>query len=153
MNAIPWTPAAPLPRAARFAAWAAQLAMAAILAQTLFFKLTYAPETRFIFARLGGRPAATAAACVELLSAILLLAPRTSAAGALVALGTMGGAILAHLFVIGIVIPDPATGRGDGGLLFGLALTVAILAVGVLAIRRAEWLPLVRGLAGRRTSS
>src|SRR5512144_2642807 len=130
MNAIPWTPAAPLPRAARLAAWAAQLAMAGILAQTLYFKLTYAPETRFIFARLGGRPAATAAACVELLCAILLLVPRTSPAGALIALGTTGGAVLAHLFVIGIAVPDPATGRGDGGLLFGLALTVAILAVG-----------------------
>jgi hypothetical protein len=65
----------------------------------------------------------------------------------------MGGAILAHLFVVGIVIPDPATGRGDGGLLFGLAVTVADLALGVLTIRRAEWMPLVRALVGRQASS
>ena len=149
MNATTLSPPLPLPRAARIVAWAAQLMMAGILAQTLYFKLTYAPETRFIFAKLGGRPGATLTACIELACAVLLLLPRTGALGAGVALGTMAGAILTHLLVVGIVIPDPTTGKGDGGLLFGLAVTVAILALTVLFIRRAEWMPQVQALGGR----
>ena len=149
MNATILNPPLPLPRAARIVDWVARLAMAGILAQTLYFKLTYAPETRFIFAKLGGRPAATLTACIELACAVLLLLPRTSTIGAGVALGTMAGAILTHLFVVGVVIPDPATGQGDGGLLFGLAVTVAILALAVVFIRRAEWMPHVQALGGR----
>ena len=133
--------ALPLPRIAKLGSWTAQVVMAAILAQTLFFKLTYAPETRYIFAKIGGRPAATATALVELACVLLLLHPRTASFGAALAIGTMAGAIATHLFLIGVVVPDPATGRGDGGLLFGLALTVAVFGLVVLALRRSEWRP------------
>lgn len=135
---------------ARVVAWAAQIGMAAILAQTLFFKFTYAPETRYIFATIGGRPAATAVGIVELACVVLLLAPKTAAAGALLALGTMAGAIGTHLTRIGIVVIDPETGRGDGGFLFTLALSVAAMAVLVLVLRRGEWMPRVRGLLSAR---
>ena len=58
--------------------WAAQVVVALILAQTLFFKFTYAPETQVIVADRGGRPAATAVGVVELLCVSLLLVPRTT---------------------------------------------------------------------------
>ena len=149
MNAPPMQATAPLSRGAWLASWSAQIVMAVILGQTLFFKLTYAPETRYIFAKLGGRPAATFAALVEAMCVVLLLYPKTPAAGALLALGTMGGAVLTHVFVVGIVIPDARTGQGDGGLLFGLAMTVASLALIVLWLRRDAVLATVRGLAAR----
>ncbi len=116
-------------------AWIAQVIVAAILAQTLFFKLTYAPETQTIFAQLGGRPAATASAVVELVAVILLLIPRTAIYGALLALTTISGAIMAHLFLLGVRIPDPSSGGDDGGLLFILAWVVAVASSVIVWLR------------------
>jgi hypothetical protein len=118
-----------LGRRPRLVSWAGQLGAAAILAQTLVFKFTYAPETQAIFADRGGRPAATAVGLAELTAVILLLIPRTAAVGALLALLVIGGAIFTHLTSLGVVVAD------DGGLLFGLAVTVAALSAVVLAIR------------------
>jgi putative oxidoreductase len=115
--------------------WAAQVIVALILAQTLFFKFTYAPETQVIFANRGGRPAATAVGVVELICVILLLVPRTAAIGAALSLLVIGGAIFTHLTSLGIQVVDPTTGEGDGGLLFGLAVVVAVGSVVVLAVR------------------
>lgn len=90
--------------------WLCRLGVAAILAQTLFFKFTYASETQVIFGPLGGRPAATVVGIMELLAVILLLIPQTVAYGALLALGTIGGAIVSHLTWLGFVIVDPSAG-------------------------------------------
>jgi hypothetical protein len=114
---------------------AAQVVVALILAQTLFFKFTYAPETQVIFADRGGRPAATALGVVELLCVILLLVPRTAAIGAALSLLVISGAIFTHLTSLGIQVVDPATGEGDSGLLFGLALVVALGSAVVLGFR------------------
>ena len=122
--------------------WVAQIGVAVILAQTLFFKFTYAPETRAIFEPLGGRPVATFVGLVELMCVVLLLIPRTAAVGAALSLGVIGGAILTHLTSLGIEVTDPETGRGDGGLLFGMALAVAVGSLVVLWYRRAQ-LPVV----------
>jgi uncharacterized membrane protein YphA (DoxX/SURF4 family) len=115
--------------------WAAQVVVALILAQTLFFKFTYAPETQLIFADRGGRPAATAVGLAELLCVILLLVPRTAALGAALSLLVISGAIFTHLTSLGVQIVDPATGKGDGGLLFGLAVLVAVGSAFVLVCR------------------
>ena len=115
--------------------WGAQLGVAAILAQTLYFKFTYAPETQVIFADRGGRPAATAVGIVELVCVALLLIPRTAAVGAVLSLLVIGGALFTHLTSLGIAIKDPATGESDGGLLFGLAVAVAVGSLVVLALR------------------
>jgi hypothetical protein len=128
--------------------WTAQAIAALILLQTLYFKFTYAPETRYIFARLGGRPAATLAGVAELITVILLLIPRTAAIGAVLALGVIGGAIMTHLTLLGVVVVDPETGEGDGGLLFGLALVVAAAALVVLWYRWSE-LPFIGGARTR----
>lgn len=119
--------------------WIAQLGVAAILAQTLFFKFTYAPETQIIFGPRGGRPVATLVGIVELVCVVLLLQSRTAIYGAALALGTISGAIMTHLTSLGLVIVDPQTGRRDGGLLFSLAVAVFVGSIVVLACRRRQW--------------
>ena len=112
----------------------ARFAVAGILAQTLFFKITYAAETAVIFDSRGGRPAATLVGLAELACVILLLVPRWSAAGAALALAGTSGAIFTHPTSLGIAVPN-AEGGTDGGLLFGLALSVAVGATIILAYR------------------
>lgn len=128
--------------------WAAQILVAVILAQTLVFKFTYAPETRFIFESRGGRPAATLVGVAELLCVVLLLVPRWAATGAALALAVIGGAIMTHLTSLGIEVRNPDTGEGDGGLLFGLALAVAAGSLVVLWYRWRQ-LPFIDRLVGR----
>jgi len=115
--------------------WMAQVTVAVILLQTLYFKFTYSPETAYIFEDRGGRPAATLIGSLELVAAILLLTPRRVAIGAALALGLISGAIFTHLTALGLEVKDPATGEGDGGLLFGLAITVAVGSLGILCLR------------------
>lgn len=132
--------------------WAAQLAVAVILAQTLFFKFTYAPDTQYIFESRGGRAAATAVGLAELACVVLLLIPRTSAVGAGLSLLVIGGAIFTHLTGLGIQVMNPQTGEWDGGFLFGLAVAVAVLAGVVLAVRWRE-LPFINHLLRRPGSA
>ena len=140
-------------RGARIASWVLQLATAAILAQTLYFKFTYAPETQWIFGeKLGvGRAGATATGLVELLCVLLLLVPRTTVIGSLLSLGTMGGAILSHLTILGIESRNPQTGQGDGGALFALALGVAVMALVITFLRRAELRAILAAIKARRS--
>ncbi len=127
----------PMTKAATLVSWVAQLVAAAILLQTLFFKFTGAEESRFIFSTLGVEPwGRFASGGIELVAALLLLVPRTAAAGAALALGVMAGALLAHLSLLGIEV------QGDGGLLFVLALVVFACAGLVAWLRRIE-LPLL----------
>jgi hypothetical protein len=50
----------------------------------------------------------------------------------------ISGAIFTHLTSLGVQVVDPATGEGDGGLLFALAVLVALGSVVVLAFRWQE---------------
>lgn len=119
--------------------WVLQIVCAAILFQTLFFKFTAAEESVYIFRTLGMEPwGRIGSGVVELIACVLLLVPRTVAAGALLALGVIGGAIVSHLTRLGIVVRD------DGGLLFALALTVFACAAAILMIRRRQLGALVR---------
>jgi hypothetical protein len=113
--------------------WVLQIVAAAILAQTLFFKFTGAEESVYIFTTLGAEPwGRIGSGLAELLACLLLLVPATSALGALLAAGLMAGAIGAHLTRLGIEV------QGDGGLLFGLAVTVLVASVGVVFLRRVQ---------------
>ena len=47
----------------------------------------------------------------------------------------MGGALMTHLTMLGVAVKNPDTGESDGGLLFGLALVVALCSLVVLAYR------------------
>jgi uncharacterized membrane protein YphA (DoxX/SURF4 family) len=128
--------------------WVAQIGVAVILAQTLFFKFTYAPETRYIFDSRGGRPVATLVGLAELACVAMLLIPRTAAVGAGLSLLVIGGAIFTHLTSLGIQVMNPQTGEWDGGYLFGLAVTVAIGSLVVLWVRRTQ-VPYLGRLLGR----
>jgi hypothetical protein len=120
-----------LTRGASLASWACQLTAAAILGQTLFFKFTGAPESRYIFTTLGIEPwGRIGTGVAELVAVVLLLYPRTSVLGAVLAVGLMGGAIMGHLTKLGIDV------QGDHGLLFKLALTVLAASVIVVVLRR-----------------
>ena len=117
--------------------WTLQIVVAAILAQTLFFKFTAAPESVHIFSTLGLEPVGRIGSGIaELLAAVLLLVPATVVLGALLALGVIAGAIASHLGPLGIEV------LGDGGLLFGLACVVFVSSAAVLWLRRRE-LPIV----------
>lgn len=95
--------------------------IAAILLQTLYFKFTAAPESVYIFEEVGMEPwGRIGSGIVELIAAILLLAQRTIWAGAILAIGTMCGAIFFHLTKLGIEV------QGDRGLLFYLACFVML---------------------------
>ncbi len=118
--------------------WISQIAVAAILGQTLFFKFTYAPETQVIFANRGGRPAATIVGLLELCCVVMLLIPRAAFFGGVFAMALMSGAIFTHLTSLGIQITDPVSGERDGGLLFALALTAFVGSAFVLYFRRAS---------------
>ena len=96
-----------------------RIVVALILLQTLFFKFTGAPESRYIFETVGMEPwGRIGSGIAELLAVILLFVPGLTWAGALLALGVISGAIFFHLTRLGIVVQD------DGGLLFGLACVV-----------------------------
>jgi hypothetical protein len=104
---------------------------AAILVQTLFFKFTGAEESVYIFSTLGAEPwGRIGSGVAELVTAVLLVLPTTAPIGGVLAIGVMSGAILSHLTVLGIEV------RGDGGLLFGLAVLVWAAAAGVVWIYR-----------------
>ncbi len=117
--------------------WACQLTAAVILGQTLFFKFTGAPESRYIFSTLGIEPWGRIGTGVfELIAVALLLYPKTPVLGAVLAVGLMGGAIMGHLTKLGIEV------QGDHGLLFKLAITVLVASAIVVVLRRRE-LPIV----------
>jgi hypothetical protein len=60
----------------------------------------------------------------------------------------ISGAIFTHLTSLGVQVVDTVTGEGDGGLLFGLALTVAAGSLAVLFFRWRE-LPFIARLTGQ----
>lgn len=112
-------------------AWICRVAAAVILLQTLFFKFTAAPESVYIFTKVGLEPwGRIGSGIAELIAAILILIPATTWLGAGLALAVMAGAIFSHLSVLGIVVMD------DGGLLFCLALAVAACSVVLLFLQR-----------------
>lgn len=96
--------------------WILRIAVAVILSQTLYFKFTGAEESIYIFTALGVEPyGRIGTGILELITVILILIPETILIGALLGSGIMVGAILSHLFVLGIEVEN------DGGTLFALA--------------------------------
>lgn len=110
-----------------------QVVSAIILAQTLFFKFTGAPESRFIFSTLGLEPwGRIGTGVMELIAVVLLLVPRAAVFGAGLSVGLMSGALFSHLTKLGLVV------QNDGGLLFALAVTVFVSSSIVVWLRRGE---------------
>jgi putative oxidoreductase len=113
--------------------WILRLTAAAILAQTLWFKFSAAPEPVYIFAKVGlGALGRIGTGVAELIAVILLLVTSTVWLGATISLGIMAGAITCHLTVLGIDV------LGDHGELFILALIVASCSLVLLFFHRRE---------------
>ena len=113
--------------------WALRILAAAIMLQTLYFKFTAAEESVYIFSTLGIEPwGRIATGVMELMAAVLILLPRTVVIGAVLSIGIMAGAVLSHLFILGISV------RHDGGQLFIYALTVLISAIILFWIHRRQ---------------
>lgn len=133
-----------LSKAQSVLSWVLQLAVAGILLQTLFFKFTAAEESVYIFSTVGRFLHVTGvepwgrigSGVLELIASLLLIVPATASIGAILTMGVMAGAILSHLLILGIEV------KGDGGLLFGLALSAFVGSAIVLALRRAQ-IPIV----------
>jgi uncharacterized membrane protein YphA (DoxX/SURF4 family) len=113
--------------------WVPRITAAVILLQTLFFKFTAAPESIYIFTKVHAEPwGRIGSGIVELVAAILILTPRFTWLGSLLAIGVMAGAIFSHLTVLGVEV------QGDKGLLFALALIVFVCSTVNLLFHRTE---------------
>lgn len=113
--------------------WVLRILAALIMLQTLYFKFSGAEESIYIFSRLGMEPWGRIGTGVfELIASLLILMPKTTALGALLAAGLMSGAIFFHLTKLGISVKD------DGGQLFIYALIVLVSSVILLFVYRED---------------
>jgi len=112
-----------------------RLVAALIMLQTLYFKFTAQPESVYIFSQVGIEPwGRIATGAAELIASILLLIPATIVLGALLSIGVMMGAIVTHLFVLGIEV------QGDGGQLFMYATIVLVTSIVLLFIHKDQFM-------------
>lgn len=113
--------------------WILKLVAAIIMLQTLFFKFSASAESVYIFSALGMEPLGRIGTGIaELIASILILIPRTTLLGALMGVGIMLGAIVSHLFVLGIVVMN------DGGQLFLYAILVTLCCVGLVYLNSSK---------------
>lgn len=126
--------------------WVLRLISAVILLQTLFFKFSASEESVYIFSKIGMEPwGRIGTGVMELIAAILILIPRTTALGALLAIGLMSGALFFHLTQLGIEV------KGDGGLLFIYALLVLISSAILLFVYQSQIRSLLSILLPKRS--
>jgi uncharacterized membrane protein YphA (DoxX/SURF4 family) len=124
-----------------FISWILRILAAIILLQTLYFKFTGAAESIELFTKLGVEPVGRIGiGIIELITGIALLIPRTVFIGAFLGTGIMLGAILSHVFVLGI------SSNGDGGLLFLLAIIVLICSISLLFLHKTKGISLLHQL-------
>lgn len=98
--------------------------VAIILLQTLYFKFSGSPESVYIFEKLGMEPVGRiGSGIIELIASILLFINKTKFYGALTIVGTMLGAIISHIFILGIEVMN------DGGTLFILGVITFVLSL------------------------
>lgn len=118
--------------------WILRLLAAAIMLQTLFFKFSAAPESIYIFSKLGMEPwGRIGTGIMELIASVLILIPRTTGVGAILGMGLMAGAIYFHLTTLGIVVQD------DHGQLFIYALLVFISCIALSIFYRRSLLQMI----------
>lgn len=119
------------PRIRKFLLLSLRLIAAIVLLQTLRFKFTGAPESVYIFSTLNLEPwGRIGTGIVELIASVLILWPRFSVWGALLASGVMAGAIISHLTTLGIEVQD------DGGLLFITAIVLLFICLALVYMQR-----------------
>ncbi len=116
----------------KYLIWIFQIIPAVILFGTSYGKLSSKPLEVHLFTVLGMEPTGRyIIGVVEGLAALLLLTNRLSATGALLAVGTMIGALIAHITIIGFDLKHT--------ILLSTVLTCSLI---VLVVRRRH-LPLI----------
>ncbi len=119
--------------------WVCRLVAAGLLLQTLFFKFSAAPESVYIFTKVGIEPwGRIGTGVAELIAGILILLPRTSVIGAVMAIGIMAGALATHLFILGIEV------MGDRGQLFIYALIITLCSLYITIVERQRLLSIIK---------
>ncbi len=144
-------------RTRRTVALVLTLYIAFVFVQSLFFKFSNSPETQYIFGTLDawgaslGFPglfaphgvfsqyvvgSAELVASTLLLAGLLLRQQLVHAAGALLSIGVISGAVFFHLFTpLGVQVRN-TDGSLDGGELFALACGVWVSAAVLIALHR-----------------
>jgi putative oxidoreductase len=126
-----YEPADTLTRKQHVITWICSLVAAGIMIETVFFKFTAAPESVYIFSKMGTEPWMRWVQGIwELLASIGLLWPRLRWAGGILTTGAMLAAILSHMTWLGYSI------QGDAGLLFGMAIVTFTCGVTVMWTHR-----------------
>jgi hypothetical protein len=121
--------------------WICCLVAAGIMIETLFFKFTGAPESIYIFKKMGTEPWWRWGQGIwELLASMCLLIRRYKWAGGILGTGAMLAAILSHMTWLGYSI------QGDHGLLFGMAVVSFLSCATVMLLHRHE-IPFVTPLS------
>ena len=116
-----------------YLSWFLSISIAILYFQTLFFKFSGAEESVYIFSKLGAEPVGRiGSAIAELLISILILFPKTRAIASLLSIGIISGAVLSHVFLLGIEI------LGDHGLLFFFAMYILISSAILTYLHREE---------------
>jgi hypothetical protein len=115
----------------RVVSWICQLIAAGIMIETLFFKFTAAPESVYIFRKMGTEPWWRWGQGIwELLASICLLVLPLRWLGGILTTGAMLAAILSHMTWLGYSI------QGDHGLLFCMALITFTCGFTVMILHR-----------------
>lgn len=122
----------------KIVSWITQLAAAAIMGQTLFYKFTGHPDSVQLFTELGMEPQGRLLiGALELIACILLLIPSSIVYGALLGSCLMAGAIIGHVTELGW--------QGQRFELGLLAIAVLLCCTITILIRRRE-LPLLKAI-------
>jgi len=133
--------------------WILVVFIAFVFIQSLFFKFAGSQETVIIFNTIADWMAGIdllsgiaepfrqyggwAVGLTELVASILLFIPKTRLLGAIIALGTISGAILFHLFTpLGVDRAVDAMGNTDGGVLFFMACGVWVASAITIYLNR-----------------
>tara|TARA_R110001632_G_scaffold116951_4_gene228791 strand:- start:6101 stop:6490 length:390 start_codon:yes stop_codon:yes gene_type:complete len=112
-----------------------KLVAAIIMLQTLFFKFTGAQESIDLFTTIAGENEAAmriGTGVIELIASILLFIPKKTWLGALLAFGTMSGAVMSHITILGI------EHNNDGGALFISAILVLLTSAALLVLNKKD---------------
>lgn len=133
--------------------WILVVFIAFVFIQSLFFKFAGSQETVIIFNTIADWMAGIdilsglaesfrsyggwAVGLTELIASILLLIPKTRLWGAILALGTISGAIFFHLFTpLGVDRAIDDMGNTDGGVLFYMACAVWVASAITIYLNR-----------------
>lgn len=121
------------------APWVLRIIAAVIMLQTLYFKFSGSEESVYIFTQLGMEPwGRIATGILELIASILILYPKTTFFGSVLAIGLMLGAVGAHLTKLGIEV------KNDGGQLFIYGLLVLLSSFILAIIYRNDGINLIK---------